>query len=455
MIGTMTLSVLAEQLGGELIGEDVEFSHVSSDTRTLINGELYLALTGERFDGNKFIEQAKACGASAAIVSKCIATDLPLLRIADTHHALGKIASINRQRSNAKIIAVTGSQGKTTIKEMIGSILSLCAETLITKSNLNNTIGVPLTLMQLEQQHGFAVIELGASRAGEIAYSADVTQPDIALISNASVAHIEGFGNLSGIVSAKGEIIDGLVDDGVLLLNADDAQVNEWIKRAADKRTVLFSFANENRTADYYSLNVKINGKGRVSFKLVTPIGERTIFVNMLGKHSVVNAVAAASAAIEAGANLDQVAKGLSDLMPVRGRLYPLPGVNGSSLIDDTYNASPSSFFVAIDALMLFSGRKVLIAGDMKELGDESNAAHAAVGEYAAAAGVDELWAVGEYSHLIVAAFGGMGKRFVDKNGLVQACKRVASTDIIFLVKGSRGARMDTVVNELTASEDH
>ncbi|MCH8136710.1 MAG: UDP-N-acetylmuramoyl-tripeptide--D-alanyl-D-alanine ligase [Proteobacteria bacterium] len=450
----MTLSLLVKEIGGELIGDDREFSCLSTDTRTLARGSLYLALTGNNFDGNEFVAEAAEKGACAAIVSKEFESAIPTLRVVDTHVALGKISALNRKRSRAKVIALTGSQGKTTVKEMLGAILSGAGETLITQANLNNTIGVPLTLLGLEPGHDYAVIEMGANIAGEIGFSAGLTQPDIALITNASAAHIEGFGSLEGIVSAKGEIIDALGAEGLLVLNADDAHVHDWIRRAGSRRTVLFSTRHGRENTDYSCSDIALGAKGNVSFKLITPIGQRRIAIKLLGVHNIANSVAAAATAIEAGASLDQVESGLAALQPLRGRMSPMAGVNNSCLIDDSYNASPSSFSAAIDVLGSCAGLRILVAGDMKEMGKESESAHSAVGEYAAKAGIECVWAVGEQSLLTIKAFGCGGRHFSQMRELMTACQDIAASDVTFLVKGSRGARMDAVVNVLRASEE-
>ena len=457
MIGTMTLSLLAEELEADFHGEDISFSKVSTDTRSIAKGDLFLALVGENFDGNKYVAQAEEKGACAAIVSagdSSGGSKLPLLRVVDTHRALGKIANINRRRSKAKIIALTGSQGKTTVKEMLGAILNIRAHCLITEANLNNTIGVPLTLLKISDDHDFVVVEMGADSAGEIAFSANITEPNLAVITNASPAHIESFGSLQGIVAAKGEIIEGLSADGVMILNGDDEHVADWVKRAGSKRIVKFAYANETQDAAYYAAEVEILARGITRFKLHTPVGDRIISSKLFGKHNVVNAVAASAAAIEAGANLDDVALGLNGLLPVKGRLCPLPGIEGSILIDDTYNASPSSFKAAIAVLMSFPGRKILLAGEMKELGSETNLAHVSVGEYALSSGVDELWATGEDCRQMVNAFGGKGKYFTNKQEMIDAAKLAADTDMVFLLKGSRGASMDTVVSALIDDEE-
>lgn len=450
----MSLAALAAPLHGTLTGEDVEFSELTTDTRALTPGSLFLALTGENFDGNEFVAQAQTSGACGAIVSRQLEGDFPQLCVADTHKALGTIAALNRARSQAAVVALTGSQGKTTVKEMLGAILCMQGATLITEANLNNTIGVPLTLLRLDDGHQFAVVEMGANGHGEIAFSVGVTQPDVALITNASAAHIEGFGSLQGIVQAKGEIIDGLKPDGTMVLNADDANCGIWQQRAAGKKTVLFSLLNKHGKAHFHARAIGIDASAHTTFTLVTPEGEKPVAMKLLGKHNITNAVAAAAAAMAAGASVEDVARGLGNVEPVKGRLCPLSGLQGSRLIDDTYNASPSSFNAAVDVLMCHAGPKYLVAGDMRELGDEAVSAHQSVGEYAARAGVDELLAVGELSKYMVGAAGSRARHFDNKEALVQACKKLAGPNVTFLVKGSRGARMDTVVSALTTNEE-
>ncbi len=448
MIGSMTLSQLAKELDAELQGEDAMFSTVSTDTRSLEKGDLYVALVGENFDGNNFLEQAKEKGACAALVTMKAETELTALRVADTRAALGRLAAINRQRSTARLVAVTGSQGKTTVKEMIGAIFTRRADSLITEANLNNTIGVPLTLLKINESHQFVVVEMGANAAGEIAFSANSAQPDVALITNACPTHIEGFGSLQAVVAAKGEIIDGLKADGTLILNGDDANIDSWVLRAGNKKTVRFS-GDSKQQSEYYCTDIDMSEVGSSRFKLHTSIGEQAIHINFLGRHNIDNAVAAAATAIEAGASLQNVVEGLRGLNPVTGRLSSFPGRAGCTVIDDSYNASPDSFVAAIDVLSATAGRKILVAGDMTELGKETDSAHAAVGDYASRAGIDELWASGEKSRLIVDSFQGCGKYFLKKDELVQALLATASSELTILVKGSRLARMEQVVAAL------
>ena len=444
------LSALAEQLGGERFGDDIEVSMLSTDTRAIKKGDTYLALVGDNFNGNEFVADAFSKGAVAAIVSDTgTENSQPLIKVKDTHIALGKIASLSRQKSIAKVIALTGSQGKTTVKEMIGAILNCEGETLITQANLNNTIGVPLTLLQINESHKYAVIEMGADCHGEVEFSATITNPDIALLTNANAAHIEGFGSLQGIVQAKGEIIDPTPEDASIILNADDPSVEQWIQRAGKRNVLLFSEANSS--ADCYAENIKVAEKGIVSFDLHTPQGEEQITLKVLGRHNVINAAAAALAAQSSGASLASIKKGLEFLAPVKRRLNPIIGLRDCCVVDDTYNASPNSFKAAIDVLMFFPEKKVLVVGDMKELGTEAEDSHRQVGVYAAEVGVEDLWAVGELSKLTAEGFGPNSKSFDSMQELISACKAAANNDVVFLVKGSRGAHMEEVVGELTA----
>jgi len=448
LIEQLSLADIASRLKATLIGNDVMFSQLSTDTRTLQPGAVHLALKGERFDGHQFANVAEESGAAGLVVERQLDSPLPQLVVDDTLVALGDIARINRQKSNAVVIALTGSQGKTTVKEMAASILSSKGSTLATHANLNNTIGVPLTLLQLNPEHQFAVIEMGANSAGEIAFSVSVAEPDIALITNANAAHVEGFGSLDGIVEAKGEILDALDSQGVAVLNADDPNVDRWLDRASQSRRLTFSAAGKE-DADVRAENIQVNANGQVSFKLQSQIGEVEIDLSLVGGHNVSNALAASSVAIAAGATLDHVRQGLQSVNPVPGRLVRSSGAGGSLLIDDTYNASPASFFAAIDVLAQHPGRKILLAGDMKELGDEAQQSHAAVGRYAAEKGIDELLVVGEFAAVVAEAFGSSARQFDSKEEMIASALECAGTDIVYLVKGSRGAHMETVVEKL------
>jgi len=459
MIGQFTLSELASELGLSAtlpaLKKDARFFTVTTDSRKMSAGDLYIALKGERFNGDEFVADAFNKGAVAAVTHLSDGKgDAQRLVVDDTLAALATLARLNRGRSSATVIALTGSQGKTSVKEMIGSILKAKAQTLITAENLNNTIGVPLTLLRLEARHEFAVIEMGANGAGEIAFSVAATKPDIALITKASAAHIEGFGSLQGIVMAKGEIIDGLSDKGVAVLNANDPNCQQWVKRAGQRQVRLFSYGNKVPEADYRCSLTRLLAGGSVAFTLYTPQGEIDAEIQLLGSHNAENALSAAACALEAGASLDDVRVGLKQAIPVPGRLFPSIGREGCRLLDDTYNANPDSFIAAIDVLMAAEGGKVMVAGEMRELGDETESSHREVGEYAARHGVPLLLALGDDCAAMVEAYleaGGMrAKHYSDREALEKDCVDLANSETVFLVKGSRGARMETVVAALS-----
>lgn len=454
VIGSMSLSAVRSAVKGRHYGPDAHFSRVSTDTRTLRANDLYVALVGETFDGNDFTQQAFAKGACAAVVNDPIPGDWPVLCVADTTQALGEIARLNRLQSTARIVAITGSQGKTTVKEITGSILGVNHSVLVTKANFNNHVGVPLTLLELDASHDRAVIELGASGLGEIAYTVRMTMPHVAVITNAAATHIEGFGDLQGVVTTKGEIIDGLSADGVAVLNADDSNVPAWKARAAGKKVVTFSVRAGANEADYRAADIVLDIGAGVAFTLCTPLGELPVTIGLSGLHNVANAVAAAAASMEAGATLAEVKQGFALVKPVPGRLNILKGPSGSVLIDDSYNASPSSFRAAIDVLAGYRGTRVLIVGDMGELGEQSESAHRELGEYARAQGIDSLWSTGKLSALASEAFGNGGEHFVEQNQLVVKALATLGEGFVALVKGSRSAAMDKVVQKLLAHEN-
>lgn len=450
MIGNMTLSQVNNVVAGRQLGADVHFSAVSIDTRTLQANDLYVAIVGENFDGNDFVTQAFDKGACGAVTSRNTGIDQPQLWVKDTTIALGEIARLNRLASTARIVAITGSQGKTTVKEMIAAILSVEKRVLVTKDNFNNHIGVPLTLLELDEEHDCVVIELGASGLGEIAYTVRMVLPHVAVLTNAAATHIEGFGDLDGVVRTKGEIIDGLQDGGVAVLNADDPYFGEWVARAANKRIVSFAV---DAAADYRVIDLQLDAPGASRFILRSPAGDAHVTLALAGKHNVLNAAAAAAASIEAGATLEAVVLGLARVRPVAGRLSQLPGIAGAIIIDDSYNASPSSFRAAIDVLASRAGSRVLIAGDMGELGVQSEKAHIELGLYAKQCGIEMLWTTGAYSELSAESFGKNARHFVTQGALILHAIEHLGVGDVALVKGSRSAAMDRVVEQITKGE--
>ena len=312
MIGEYSLLEVAKECKGNVIGNDVKIYRFSTDSREMLSGDAFIALKGKNFDGNDLVVDAVQKGAVAAVVTRKIDINLPMLHVDDGLNALAAVATITRERSKAQIIGITGSQGKTTVKEMVSSILSQAGATLITPKNQNNTIGVPLTLLSITDQHEFAVIEMGADKHGEIKFSASSAKPNISLITNAKEAHVEGFGSLTGIVEAKGEIIDATDPTGILVLNYDDANVETWITRA--KSRVVKKFSGHNASADYFASGVSIGSKGTAEFILNTPVGSQPIKLGLLGNHNVLNAVASSAVAMEAGASLMHVKAGLESV---------------------------------------------------------------------------------------------------------------------------------------------
>lgn len=449
MIGWLTLKQIGSRLGGELSQGDVSFSRLSIDTRTLQAGDLFLAISGGNFNGHRFIDQAEAKGAIGLLVSESTESQLPQLRVEETREALGQIGAMNREAFAGKVLAITGSAGKTTVKEMAAAILRQCGSVLATKGNLNNEIGVPLTLLEISDEHQFAVMELGASSVGEIAYTVGLVKPDVAIITNAAEAHIEGFGSLNNVIQAKGEIIDGLNEQGVAVINSDDLNAYKWIQRAGKRRHLTFSL-DEAVGADFYACHYMGDEKGAYTFDLVTPKGAVTIKLNHLGKHSVANALAAAAGAMQLGANLAQVKAGLEQTQSVSGRLTRLAGIQGAEVIDDTYNANPESVRAAVDVLCQCAGRKILVLGDMAELGDQALHAHIESGRYAFEKGIDQFLTIGNLSAHAARAFGDRGMTFTTKQQLVEALTKIMNKNTTVLVKGSRSAQMEEVVTAIT-----
>ncbi len=450
MIGTWTVAQLKDVLGGELIGSDITFDGVSTDTRSLQSGNLFLALKGPNFDGHRFIEGAMEKGAVAAVVSEPQELDIPQWVVTDTRIALGQIARLNRQRFDAPVFAVTGSAGKTTVKEMLATILAQKGEVLATKGNLNNDIGAPLTLLSIDGQEKHAVIELGASAEKEIAYTTALTLPDVAVLNNAMGAHLEGFGSLEGVVRAKGEIFDGLPEGGYAVINADDPHAQYWLDQNANRNYLTFGIKTQ---ADVQAINLQSDDAGRFTFELKYREQTLPVSLKVMGKHNVANATAATAAIVAAGYPLQLAVDGLEQFIPVNGRMCPYAGPEGITVIDDSYNANPGSVKAAIDLLAARTGKRLLVLGDMAELGDTAAEQHADVGSYAAQKGTDRLMAVGALSLHAVEAFnadaGTQGGHFETKESLVEAVRALAEPGMTVLVKGSRSAGMEQVVAEL------
>jgi len=452
VIAAMSLQEAQKITGGSVTGNAV-FSAVSTDTRTLQPGELFVALQGPRFDGTSFVAAALQKGACAALVSAAVDTQLPILQVSDTRIALGQLGAANRQCSKAKVLGLTGSQGKTTVKEMTTAILQHCGAVLSTRGNLNNDYGVPLTLLEIKPEHEFAVIEMGANAGGEIAYVTALACPDIALITNIAPTHLEGFGDIDGVARGKAELWAGIPAGGTAVLNIDDPHIPRCFRRGAEVRRIAIS-ASGNSEAVYALETWHEKGMAGSEFVLRTPQGTVKVKLALPGLHNAANALAAAALAMEAGAGPAQVSAGLGAMQAVKGRLNVRRGKLGSLIIDDSYNASPASFRAAIDVLARRGGLRVVVAGDMGELGSEQESAHAEIGVYARSQGIDHFLATGKLSRLAVAAFGAEGRHVDDCAALAAAAVALLGPGVSVLVKGSRSARMERVVAQLVEQGD-
>lgn len=446
MIGSVRLAEVAEFISAKHRGANVPFQFVSTDTRTLQPGDLYVALMGGRFDGHDYVKQAIDKGACAVVISKEMDVSVPFLQVADTTQALGRLALFNRQKFNKDVIAITGSSGKTTVKGMMATLLRQSNEVLVTRGNLNNHIGAPLTLLRINHTYDYAVVELGASAEGEIAYSAGLTKPTVSILTNAGNAHLEGFGDLDTIVRTKGEIIDALNDDGIAVLNADSEHFHTWKARAGKRRVISFGLSD---VANVRAENISINESGCCDFELIIADQNAHVNLKVMGQHNVFNALACAAACHGLGMTIQEIVSGLQKFEGVEGRLIEKQGLNDSVVIDDSYNANPASVRAAVDVLASRSGHTIFVLGDMAELGVETQLAHAEMGSYAREAKINEFFALGEFSRGAADAFGDNAHWFASHDSLVRFLKGKLKKEVTVLVKGSRSAHMDRVVSEI------
>lgn len=420
---------------------------VATDTRKAMPGALFVALKGERFDAHDFVAEARAQGAAAALVSRAVDVDMPQLLVADTRLALGGLAAAWRRQLAPKVVGLTGSCGKTSVKEMIAAILRLDGKTLATQGNLNNEIGVPLTLLQLSADDRYAVIEMGANHRGEIAWCASLAQPDVALVTLVAPAHLEGFGSIDGVAEAKAEIYQTLPSTATAVINLDDAYAGVFRQHAGARAKIGFGL---NAGADVRAVDISLGADSRAHFTLCLPDGDqRRIHLPLPGKHNVMNALSAAAATFALGLNGDVIARGLEQAPSVAGRLILRRGHAGGTVIDDTYNANLGSVKAAIDVLASRAGRHTLVLGDMGELGAAADSMHAEAGAYARAAGVDQLLTLGTLSRAAALAFGAGGEHFADLDALLARLQGQPGNGDTVLVKGSRSARMERVVAAL------
>ena len=446
---SVRLAEIAQAVGGRLTGADVQVDGVSTDSRTVRPGELFVALRGPRFDGHAFVAHAAGRGAAAALVEEEAGGALPLVVVDDTRTALGRLGRWWRGRCGGPVVALTGSSGKTTVKELTAGILARTGPGIATAGNLNNAIGVPLTLCRIGPGHRWAVVELGASAPGEIADLAGLAMPDVGVVLNAGPAHLEGFGTVAGVARGKGELLEAVAArGGVAVYNADDAHAPLWRELAEGAREVVrFGLAADAEwTADWEP------GPGGTRLRLRGPAGPLAeCRFPLLGRHNVLNALAAAAAAAAAGAVEEAILAGLEAAAPVPGRLRPLSLPSGALLLDDTYNANPLSLEAGLEVLAALPGERVLVLGDMAELGADAASWHEAAGRRARAAGVTALYALGDEAARAARAFGPGGHAFADHEALAAALEGALGPGMSVLVKGSRRMRMERLVQRLAA----
>jgi UDP-N-acetylmuramoyl-tripeptide--D-alanyl-D-alanine ligase len=454
----MSLSVAAKAIGAQMRGADPRFTSVSSDSRTLESGALFVALRGERFDGHGFIGAAKRRGAAAAMVnaepgSKYQDSGLPVLLVDDTRLALGRLAAHWRRQFDLPVIAVTGSNGKTTVKEMIAAILRAhCGEssTLATEGNLNNDIGLPQTLLRLHGKHCCAVVELGMNHPGETAYLAGIAAPTVALVNNAQREHQEFMKGVADVAREHGALFSALRPGGTAVINADDEFAGYWRDLNADRLAKGLV-----KVVDFgMDKPAQVSGRHAVAdfgseIQLRTPVGNVSVELHIDGRHNVMNALAAAAAAIAAGAGLEPIARGLEGFRAFEGRLQKKTTPSGAVVIDDSYNANPDSVRAAIDVLAASAGGTLLVLGDMGEVGAHGLDFHEEIGRYARERGIDRVFATGELSRHAVRAFGTGARHFAAVEELIGAARGEIAPTLTVLVKGSRFMRMERVIAAL------
>jgi UDP-N-acetylmuramoyl-tripeptide--D-alanyl-D-alanine ligase len=448
-----TLGELALSCNGVLKGADAPFSAVVIDSRKLARGDLFIALAGERTDGHEFLDAAAAAGAAGALVSQERAASLPVVQVANVEQALSAAGAHWRGAHHGPLIGVAGSNGKTTVKEMLASILSQQGACLATRGNLNNHLGVPLTLLGLKGTERTAVIEIGANRAGEVATLMKIARPTVGLITNAGAEHLEGFGSLEGVARAEGEMVAGLDASALAVINADDPFAPLW-RSMTVARIVTFGLSP---VANVRAVGVRMDVSERgfaTYFRLHAPGGTVSIELALAGAHNVRNALAAAAAALGAGATLDQVARGLAAMRAVAGRLKFLPGQSGAWIVDDSYNANPSSVQAAIEVLAGLSGRRWMVFGDMAELGQTGPESHREIGRLARSRGIERLYTFGPLAGLAAETFGAGAERYSDMQALISALAPALKPDVRLLIKGSRCNRLERVVLAVAIAPD-
>ncbi|HTV86047.1 MAG TPA: UDP-N-acetylmuramoyl-tripeptide--D-alanyl-D-alanine ligase [Dyella sp.] len=445
----MRLSAIALWTHGRMLGADAQTTGVAIDSRKVQAGDLFVAFKGERVDGHDYLADAKARGAAAALVARKIDIDLPQVLVDDVELALGDFASAVRAQRNAHVIGITGSNGKTTVKTLAAAILSRHGRTHFNTGSFNNEIGLPLTLLWMPEDTQYAVLEMGAGKPGDIDYLAAIARPEIGLVNLIAPAHLERMGTIEMVAETKGAVYRALPADGVAVINADDAFASFFAGLAGARKVLRFGLDHK---ADVGADIVEQRVDGS-RFVLSTPQGDAEVSLPLPGRHNIANALAASAIALALDVPLDTIVAGLEQASAVEGRLKRIAMPNGCTLIDDSYNANPSSMHAAIDTLALAEGERWLVLGDMAELGADARALHAGVGRHARERGIQKLFAVGPLNAAAVEAFGAGGAHFADKATLVQALRMQLRAGVTVLVKGSHSAGMEQVVAALKTAQ--
>jgi UDP-N-acetylmuramoyl-tripeptide--D-alanyl-D-alanine ligase len=444
----LPLSLLAHWAGGELVGDDLVIGALAHDTRALVPGSLYVALRGERFDGHDFAYDAAMRGASAVLVDHAVNVDVPQVIVPDTLLALARIAAGLQRDHVEKVVAITGSNGKTSVKALVVSILQRAGVTYFNPGNRNNEIGLPMAVIDAPDDADFSVYEMGAGKPGDIAYLTDIVTPEVALVNNIAPAHLERMGTLMGVAETKGAIYEALPVDGTAVINADDAFAEYFASRVPDRRILRFGL---EASADITARDIRPTADGS-QFVLVAPHGEVAVDLHLSGRHNVLNALAAAALAMACGVSLGVIAEGLAAAQPVAGRQISHTLASGAVLIDDSYNANPGSLYAGIDLLAAGGGEAWLVLGDMRELGQDGEALHAEAGRRARAAGIRRLYTLGPLSEAATRAFGEGARSFENHASLVEVLRADLHAGVRCLVKGSRGSAMDRIVAALLST---
>lgn len=461
-MNSMDLRQLAQTVDGVSIGRNVSFDSVSTDTRTTKAGDLFVALQGENFDANEFIEQAQQQGSVAALVSADTSVDIPRVKVADTLDALTALASNERANRDMPVIGITGSNGKTSVKELLASILNQSMNVLATEGNLNNHIGVPLTLLKLSDAHQVAVIEMGASKPGDIQHLCGIAKPTVTILNNVGAAHLEGFGDLNGVAKTKGEIVAGLSQNGTAVLNREEPWFDQWVALAGNRSVISFGLSDvADVWVDMSAAKTGLIGEAfATSFVMNYQQESLAVQLSLVGEHNILNALAASAAALSLGVSLTDVVSGIELMSPVKGRMQPLKGLAGSVVVNDCYNANPKSFEAAMASLATTEKPLWLVLGDFAELGADSDRIHQQIGEELSGSNVQQFFAVGDGMLNAVNAFNQSvqsdvtARHFSDKHALADTLMNELTAGVVVLVKGSRSQGLESVIEKITVMEN-